>query len=142
MYKKILSLIVCGALALGLLGGSASAVQMEQANSDTIILRYTYLNSISPGLSLSGGKASISGSISGLSSVTKIAYTVSLQVKSGSSWSNLQSWSGSASGTRTAYSYTYGSVSPGKTYRTKTVATIYAGSNSETVTAYSVEKVA
>ena len=140
MYKKIFSLIVCGALALGILGGSASAVQMDQTNSAIIMPRYTYLNSISPGLSISGGKASISGSISGLASVTKIAYTVTLQVKSGSSWSNLQSWSGSASGTKTTYSYTSNSVSSGKSYRTKTVATIYAGSSSETVTAYSTEK--
>jgi len=141
MYKKIFSLIVCGALALGVLGGSASAVQMDQGKSAIIMPRYTYLNSISPGLSISGGKASISGSLSGLSSVTKIEYTVSLQAKSGSSWSNLQSWSGSASGTRTTYSYTSGSVSSGKTHRTKTVATVYAGSSSEIVTAYSMEKV-
>lgn len=141
MCKKLCSLLLCAVLGIGIIGTTASATAVEGSGA-TISPCYTYLDTIVPTLSISGGKATAAGNIRGYSNVTKIAYTVTLQVKSGNSWSNVQSWSGVANGTKTTYSYTSGSLSSGKIYRTKTVATIYVGSSSETVTAYSMEKTA
>ena len=141
MCKKLCSLLLCVVLGIGIMGTAASAAVVDGGRA-TISPYYTYLDTIVPTLSISGGKATTTGNIRGYSNVTKIAYTVTLQAKNGSSWSDVQSWSGSASGTRATYSYTSGSLTSGKTYRTKTVATIYVGSSSETVTAYSTEKTA
>lgn len=140
MRKKMFSVLVCLAVMVGCMGATVGAAKASDPGPG-IMPRYLYLDNITPNLLFSGGKATASGSIKGNSSVTKIEYTVYLQVKSGSSWSNATTWTGSVSGSRTSYSQS-ASVTSGKTYRTKTVATIYSGSKSETVTEYSLEKTA
>ncbi len=143
MKKRVFLTVLCLAFVAGSLGGSASAsnILVEKSDGNEMSLQYAYLNTISPGLSISGKTANAYATISGLSSVTKIEYTVYLESKTRSRWSNAISWTGSSNGTRATYSFST-SVTSGKTYRTKTVAKIYSGSNSETVTAYSMEKIA
>ena len=140
MFRKITALFLACALLASVSVLLASA-NYEQEGDFVISPRYTYVKSISPGLSISGSTGKISGIITGYSSVTKMEWTVSLQVKNSSSWRNVISWTGYTTGTSGSYNH-FNSVTTEKTYRTKTVLTAYAGSKSETVAAYSGEKTA
>ena len=141
MWNKLVSVLLCAVFIVGGIGGSASASNIVAENElREAVSRYTYLHSINPILSISNRTAAISGTIKGYSNVTKITYEVTLQVKDGSSWRYVDSWNGSQMASSATYSYSKSGLISGNTYRTKTVVTIYSGSNSETVTAYSVEK--
>lgn len=137
MFRKTTAFLMLALLAATVFVLPAAASDETQS----IAPRYTYLDFSQPTLSISGKNATLNGSIQGLSSVTKLDYTVYLQVKSGSSWSDVSAWNGSKSSNKANYSFS-GSVSAGKTYRNKTVVTAYASGGSETVTAYSMERTA
>lgn len=141
MRKRIASALLCAAFVVGGIGitASASSILVEKDPGE-MTLQYTYLNSINPSLSISNRTATVSGTIKGYSSVTKINYSVTLEVKEGSSWRYVNAWSGTKAASSTTYSYSKSGLTSSKTYRTKTVATIYSGTKSETITVYSVER--
>ena len=66
-----------------------------------IMPRYEYTNNISASLSFSGNKATCGGTISPVDS-DSVSMTVTLYKKSGTSWSYVDSWSGSSTGGSTA----------------------------------------
>lgn len=140
MIRKSISLLLLALLATTLFVLPAAA-SYESEEIPAITPRYTYLQTVATNLSISGKSASLSGTIRAYSDVSKLEYAVYLQVKSGSSWSDVSSWNGSKNGTLASYNFS-GTVSAGKTYRNKTVVTAYSGGQSETVTAYSGERVA
>lgn len=141
MRKKIISALLCAAFVVAGAGVTASAGNLvSERDPDEFTLQYAYLNYIAPTLSISSRTATVKGAIEGYSHVTKISYEVTLQVKDGSSWRYVASWSGSKSASSATYSYSKSGLISGNTYRIQTVATIYSGNSSETVTAYSVER--
>ena len=98
---------------------------------------YSYTNSVTSSISISGTTATITSRINGGSSVTKIYITQYLQKKSGSSWTQI-----GAGHTGTYYSTSaimqnkVTSLSSG-TYRLKTVTKVFSGTSYETITNYS-----
>lgn len=139
MIRKSISLLLLALLTATMFVLPAAA-SYEGEEVPAITPRYTYLRAVVSDLILSGKSATLKGSMTSLSGVTKLEYSVYLQVKNGSTWSDVSSWSSSKNGSMANYSFS-GTVSAGKTYRNKTVVTAYSGSQSETVTAYSGERV-
>ena len=93
--------------------------------------QYTYINNISSTISAANGQAKIYVSLTGPSSVTKIAITTELQQMKSSGWSAIESWTQTTNGTSAVLSKT-GTVSKGYYYRTVSYFTVYAGTGSET----------
>jgi len=81
------------------------------------------------GLDISGTTANAVGSVIANNTVTKIVYSIKLQEKSGSSWIDVKSWSGTKNDFSFALNENY-TGTKGKTYQTYAEYTVYAGSNS------------
>jgi hypothetical protein len=98
---------------------------------------YAYTSKITSTLSISSKNATCQSNVQGITgTVTKIIITQTLQKKSNSTWSDVTSWSKTVNTSGTRFNNTKSSISSG-TYRVKTSAKVYSGSNYETVTAYS-----
>lgn len=137
--KKIVSLIISLALMSFMSLNVFAASEAPKIDDPGITPNYLYTSSITSTLGISGKTASCKSVIYGFSSsATKIEVTQLLQKKSGSIWETQASW-------KTTYNTWYccftnsKSSLPGGTYRLKTIAKVYKGSNYETVTAYSKE---
>jgi hypothetical protein len=103
--------------------------------------RFQYISSCSSTLTTSGTTATGISKVTGYNGeTTKIVITQTLQRKNSyGNWVYVQSYSGTYYYFKATLSKTYSNLSSG-TYRLKSVFTVYAGSNSETVTKYSSEK--
>ncbi|MBQ8202733.1 MAG: hypothetical protein IJZ75_00430 [Clostridia bacterium] len=127
MLRKILAFVMCVVMLCG-----TGLVANAEAAENQVQPRYNYTNIITATLANSDGKALCAGSVTGYNgTTTKIAMTITLQKKTLLWWSDVQVWS------RTTYTY-YNDASYTKsvesgTHRVKVVATVYSGSNSETV---------
>ena len=98
--------------------------------------RYSYTNTISSRIGVSGKTATCKSIIVAVSSVTKIVVTQKLQKKVSGEWTNVKTWSKTFNSFTATYTNSKGSLSSG-TYRTRTVAKVYKNSNYETVSANS-----
>lgn len=104
---------------------------------DTASPNYKYTSSCSSYLSISGTTATCISKLTGYyGETTKIVVTQTLQVKNGTQWRSVNSWTATYNShacnflnTRTIYS--------GNTYRVKSEYKVYAGSSYETVYSYS-----
>ena len=137
--KKLLMIVLT--LAITVFSGMAvSAEELDPFVPDEpIIEEYSYTNSAYSSLYFSGKTAYCSSSVYGYSgTTTKIVVNQYLQKKSGSSWSNVWSWHYTFNSWYCNYDNSRSSLASG-TYRVKTVAKVYSGSNYETVTTYSYE---
>ena len=138
MKKVVVVLALIFALAFA--GGSALAAPLETQPSGIIgiVPALDLVQSINPGLSVSGTTASYSVSVSGALTVTSINVTLQLQTKnSNGTWSNYgSSWTASA---QTCYFSTNGTktVAAGATYRLAVTVTTSDGKTTSTTTAYS-----
>ena len=111
---------------------AVAEVQPDEVSAIEIQPRYTYADYVDSWLDVSGGTAYVEAEAAGKSNVTSIRLTVTLQKKSGSSWSSVRSWTESDSSDFVSLSKEL-SVSSG-TYRVRATA-VFNGS--ETVTVYS-----
>ena len=104
------------------------------------IEEFLYTDMIMNVLSISNHTASCKSDVDGYYGVTtKIVITHTLQEKYGNGWYNVGSPSSSTFYNSSASYVSYvNNVSNGK-YRLKTTATVYSGSDYETITIYSVE---
>lgn len=110
--------------------------QQEQAISPYML----YIYEVKSNLTVSGTKATISASAVGYESyATKTKIVAELQVKDGSSWDTVETWTVTNNSDTARLSETY-TVTSGNTYRVKATATVWEGSLSETQTVYSDEK--
>ncbi len=133
MQKRILSVVL-----MLVLMASMAANTFALSNETKIMPCYNYTSECSSTLSISGGTATCKAYLKGYSgTTTRINAEMILQKKGLFGWSE-------------AWSYTYGiythtldhteTVSVGGgTYRLKVVFTVYSGTASETITAYSSE---
>lgn len=104
---------------------------------DTASPNYKYTISCSSYLKISGTTATCTSSLAGYpGETTKIVVTQTLQVKNGTQWRSVCSWTKTYNSyacdfdnTRTIYS--------GNTYRVKSEYKVYAGSSYETIYSYS-----
>lgn len=134
MFKKFAAVLCAFCMLVGA-GTNAMAVTEVSANQVSAIEiqpRYTYADHVDAFLSISGKTAYVDAEAQGKSNVSKIKLTVTLQKKSGSSWSTVKTWTDTDSSDY-VYVSEERSVSSG-TYRVKATA-VFNGS--ETVTTYS-----
>lgn len=130
--KRILSLALTG-LMLMLCMLPVFALDQEEPVEPTVPpTRYAVIRSKSASISISGTTASCFAKLTAQSSAA-LSIKMTLQKKSGSTWSNVQSWSASKSGTSLTLSKTK-AVTSGGTYRLKV--TFTAGSESVSQTVY------
>lgn len=138
--KKLLSFLTAIAIVLS----SSVFAYAEEYDSyvpdEPIIEEYSYTNSISSGLAISNKIAYCSSSVVGYyGTTTKIIVTQTLQKKAGASWTGTSTWTKTFNSWYANYDNTKSSLIGG-TYRLKTVAKVYKGSNYETITVYSYER--
>lgn len=117
------------------------AADLESEYIPEVESKLQYTSSCSSTLTTSGTSATGISKVTGYNGeTTKIVITQTLQRKNSyGNWVYVQSYSGTYYYFKATLSKTYLNLSSG-TYRLKSVFTVYAGSNSETVTKYSSEK--
>lgn len=94
----------------------------------------TYINDADSQFSISKGTASVNAWVRGHTNVTtKCKVVVKLQVKSGTGWATVKTWTSEQNGQRASVNETL-SVSSGKSYRAVTTVTAWSGSKSESKT--------
>lgn len=105
-------------------------------NYSIISPQYIYINNASSVLTISDGTATIKGSVQKTPSGGKISLTCILQKKSGSSWSNVKSWSDSSSTAPSVHISEKYSVSKGE-YRVEANYSVSGENGTESSTVYS-----
>ena len=139
MFKKIMS-ILSAIVLFAVIGIPTYAEEVDPFIDEVITEEYLYTASIGSGLSISNKKATCSSSVLGYDgTATKIVVTQTLQKKAGASWTGTSTWTKTYNTWYCKYT-NYKSSLIGGTYRLKTVAKVYSGSNYETITAYSFER--
>lgn len=140
--KKIISCLVALLMCCSIGGISLSATNIPNGNDNVASPCYVYTNSIASTLGISDGEASCRTTIYGISGTTsKIEVTQYLEKKNGNSWEEVTHW------TETYYSWwcnftnSY-TITESGTYRLRSEAKVYSGSNYENVDITSKEKTA
>ena len=111
--------------------------ELQTPSDDDISVCYLYTDKISGTLSISNKAATCKSTVRGISgTTTKIVITQTLQKKNGSSWNKYSSWTKTFNTNTTVYLTSKSSLSSG-TYRLKTIAKVYNGSDYEAITIYS-----
>lgn len=122
--KRSLCILVVAVL---LFGGAAQALEITPFNTYTLVLRAN--------LSISSGKATVSGTVQGSSSSYSITGKLSLQRLENGTWKTIKTWTADK-GTGTLSSSETTTVASGYTYRTMYQTNV----NGENKTKYSAEK--
>lgn len=136
--RRIIAILLSFVMTLGM-GITAFAEPEEETPIDIgIIEEYQYTNKISSDLSISNHTATCKSVVRGDSSLaTKVVVTQTLQETfDGCTWYYIDSWSKTFNSWYAIYTTSKSSLSSG-TYRLKSVAKVYSGSNYETITVYS-----
>ena len=120
-----------------------TAMKPVNAQTENAISPYMlYIRQTTSVLSISGTTATVDCSTLGVvGEATKAKIIAELQVKNGSSWTTVETWTDTQNSYRASV-YETCSVTKGKTYRVKATATVWEGSQSEIQTVFSNEKTA
>lgn len=103
-------------------------------------MAYKYTNNISSTFEISSKTAKCTSIVVAISGkATKIVITQRLQKKTADGWTNIKSWTKSVNSIVASFSNSKSGLASG-TYRTRTVAKVYCGSNYERVVKNSVTK--
>ena len=140
--KKVIATICLGAVALTSMPAvsfAETAVEPFKQQEVEVAPCMTYIQRAKCNFSISDAIATIDCSVSGRSTATKAKVVAELQMKSGSTWVTISTWT-DIQDDYEAYVYTTKSVTKGNTYRVKATVTVWEGSQSETKTVYSNEK--
>ncbi|MDE6678117.1 MAG: hypothetical protein K2K02_03655 [Ruminococcus sp.] len=134
MIKKVASLLCAIVLSTSFVVGNVASATVILPDSPA----YSYTRECSSDLSISGTTATCKSSVIGYyNKTTKIVIKQTLQKKNSSDkWEDVCSWSDTIYSFKGSLTNTKSSLSSG-TYRLKTVATVYAGTEHETITKYS-----
>lgn len=133
--KKVLSILVATAMMFCFCV-CTYADDTDTNYNDQISPQYSYTERISSTISKSGTTLTCRSTVSGFSGTTKITITQELQKKNGTSWPSINGRGTTVFSSHANFVQPYSNVDKG-TYRVKTIAKVYKGSNYETVTAYS-----
>lgn len=142
--KKTAATVCLGAAVLTLtpaVSMAETAMKPVNAQTENAISPYMlYIRQTTSVLSISGTTATVDCSTLGvIGEATKAKIVAELQVKNGSSWTTVKTWTDIQNSYRASVYETY-SVTKGNTYRVKATATVWEGTPSETQTVYSNEK--
>lgn len=130
--------LICFMLTFVLSMSAFAVVSVSAYNEqDTVITdiaqpRYTYTESISTNLYINGGKATCISTVTGMPTATKIEATQYLEKKVLWWWEEVDHWS-DTSYTKTLYMSNSKDNLDDGTYRARTVATVYSGTDYEIV---------
>lgn len=130
--------LICFMLAFMLSMSSFTVVSVTAYNEqDTVITdivqpRYAYTESIYSYLSISGDKATCTSTVTGMPTVTKIEATQYLEKKVLWWWEEVDHWDKTVNGDYLYMCNSKDNLSSG-TYRVRTVATVYSGTDYEFV---------
>lgn len=138
MIKKVASLLCAVILSTSFAVGNVTSAAVIPPDAPA----YSYTRECSSELSTSGKTATCKSSATGYyNETTEIAVQQYLQKKNSSgNWEDICSWNETIDGFKGSVTNTKSSLSSG-IYRLKTVFTVYAGTASETVYAYSNEEI-
>ena len=139
--KKMLLVLFTSALmvlTVPVAVGHAEPIE-EEPVTETIVEEYSYTNSVSSSLTISGNTAYCSGTVVGKACADRIVATLRLQKKVLWWWSDVKTWAGSVDGNYLEMHEDEPLTSSG-TYRTRIDATVYSGNDSEDVYCDSIEK--
>ena len=131
--KRLVSVSLSLILCLFLLQGPAYAISLKD---DMNMPMWVDTNRSNVGIRINGSNATCYGLIKGARNTTKVSATMSLQKKSGSSWTTVKTWSSSNSGSSLSFSRS-ASVSKGNAYRLQVKATTVTNGRSVISTMYS-----
>lgn len=143
-FQKAIATVCMGAAVLTL----TPAVSMAETASlsvnnqeENVITPYMmYIRGLESDLIISGTTAFVDCFVKGTNGqATKAKVIVELQLKSGSNWLPVKTWTVTENGYEAEVYDSY-TVKSGNTYRVKTTGTVWVGSQSETQYAYSAEK--
>lgn len=142
MFKKISALIM-SAILLFSFQFAASAENKTppytEINEIRIMPLYEYTTSHNTTLNISNNIADCTTRVTGIPGVTtKIQITMTLQKKTLFWWSKVEEWTATVNAPMGQLDKSIAVKSD--TYRVKSEITVYSGSNSEKITAYSAEK--
>ena len=128
--KKLLSILLSALVVLAVMApGFCLAIGEESSETPESPMRYTLTSSITAGLSISGGRAYVTGNISAKYASAHCSIKVQLQRKdSNGVWRGVKSWTNSGTWETSAGGYV--NVSSGS-YRTCVTATVTYNGNSE-----------
>ncbi len=132
--KKFICSLLASVISMSVFFGvsvSAAAWQYTVI-AEPVKQNYTYASSIINDLYISNGNATCTSTVTGKSTVTKIEATQYLEKKILWWWKEVDHWVGT-SYTKTLYMNNSKDNLDDGTYRVRTVATVYSGSNSESV---------
>lgn len=141
MSKKLIkaikvNLLIAFSIILISIPVMASEITVNRSNSPIILPQYTYINSASCTLTISDGIATVKGTVQKTPSGKTISLTCILQKKSGSSWTDMTSWTESSSTSLSVHISEKYSVSKGE-YRVKANYSVSGSGGTETGTVYS-----
>ena len=133
MLKRVISFGITIVMVVCLCCFSASATTSDQSGA-----KYTYTYSCSSNITAASTSCTGRSMAQGYNGeTTKIVITQTLQKKNSTgAWTNLSTNSETYYSYKAVYSKKYNALYQG-VYRIKSVFTVYAGSNSETITKYS-----
>ena len=136
MRRKTLLFVAALALALLFVPGNVQIVSASADNPAPEMPAYTYVDDVTPSLSISKGTAAAKVVVRDRNGdTTRITCTMTLQKYSGGSWINVKSWTKTTASNTLTISGTK-SVNKGR-YRVKAVVKAYKGGKSESITRYS-----
>lgn len=106
---------------------------LDTVITDIVQPRYSYTSSVSTDLYINNGKAACTSTVTGMSTVTKIVATQYLEKKTlFGGWKEVDHWDKTVNGDYLYMCNSKDNLSSG-TYRVRTVATVYSGTDYEIV---------
>ena len=133
--NKLICIMLALVISMSVFSVTSVSAYNEQDSviTESVQPRYAYTSSIRSNISISNGKATCTSTVTGMSTVTKIEATQYLEKKVLWWWEEVDHWD-KASYTKTLYmSNSKDSIDDGNTYRVRTVATVYCGTDYEIV---------
>lgn len=132
MFKKLISTFIAVILTVMCFSNSVFGADISEY--------YLYTSNASTALTVSGTTLNCRSAVTGYSGITtKITITQEIQKKSGSTWRSINGRGTTKFTFYAIFEQSYSNMSSG-TYRVKTIAKVYSGTNYETIVHYSFEK--
>ena len=133
--KKLISFLLASVISISAFAVvSVSAdTELDTVITETVQPRYAYVNSTSTDLYISNGKATCTSIIKGMPTVTKIVATQYLEKKVLWWWEEVDHWDKTVNGDYLYMCNSKNNLDDGATYRVRTVATVYSGTDYEIV---------
>lgn len=133
--KKLICFVLTFVVSISVFAVVSVSAYNEQDTviTETVQPRYAYTNSVKSNLSISNGKATCTSTVTGKSTATKVEATQYLEKRTlFGGWKEIDRWDKTVSSDYLYMSNSKDNLDDG-TYRVRTVATVYSGTDYEIV---------